>query len=638
MMLEMWGRASDGVAWLLALFAILALVLAPDVLVMTELRRRGLLDQAPVVRASAIGGLAGGALGLLLGPERYPTGGFFAVTVLVLAYYVFSRWLALLLRTESSRSVEKLLALQPATVRLVREGQEVDSPFAGVRVGDRVRVRPGERVPVDGRVVAGRSAVDQSLVTGESVPQQKREGDEVISGSVNGFGTLLVEVTRTGEDTFLQQVIRTIEDARELKPRVIDLVARVLRVYLPTVQFVAVGAGVFWIVVPAVMGDGPDLDRAVFASLSVLIMAYPCAMGLVAPLALVRGASEAAERGIILRTGEAFHFGQVDRVILDKTGTVTEGVFTVREVEPASEADLLVALAAAAEASSEHPVGAAIVAAARQRGLGLVAAEGFEAISGHGVRATVDGATVLVGRPSFVAARGSPPEEPAERVTALEEAGRTVVAISRDGAPLGVIALGDEIRAEARAVVDEMRRKGITPVLVTGDNTRAAQRVARALGIDDVRAEVLPEGKAEIVRALQREGHHVAMVGDGINDAPALTQADVGIAMGSGTDIAIESADVVIVGNRLEAVLAAREIGRSSYRRLRQNVVFAFLLNGIGVPLAATGLVFPIWAMAVMIASVTAVLANSMWGKWSRMRSTLRDVTSPFGIALEGKP
>jgi P-type E1-E2 ATPase len=257
--------------------------------------------------------------------------------------------------------------------------------------------------------------------------------------------------------------------------------------------------------------------------------------------------------------------------------------------------------------------------------LALATAQEFEAISGHGVRATIDGAAVLVGRPSFIAERGGDLGPLNARVTELEESGRTVVAVSRDGEPLGLIALGDQVRAEARAAVDKMKRQGITPVLVTGDNRRMAQRVAREVGIDDVRAEVLPAGKAEIVRDLQRHGR-VAMVGDGINDAPALTQADVGIAMGGGTDIAIESADVIIVGNRLEAVLSARDIGRRSYRRLEQNVALAFLLNGIGVPLAATGLVYPIWAMVVMVVSVTAVLANSMRGKWLMMFSTLRDI------------
>ncbi len=574
-----------------------------------ESRRRGLLDQAPVVRASALGGFVGGLIGLVFRPEYYPTGGFFAVTVLVVTYYVFSRWFALLVRTGSSQSVRKLLELQPDRVRLVRDGEEQVVSLQAVQLGDLIRVRPGERVPIDGRVVSGRSAVDASLVTGESMPEQKGEGDEVIGGSINGSGTLLVEVTQVGEDTFLQQVIHSIEDVRQLKPKVLDLVARVLKVYIPAVLWLAALAAVFWLVVPAVLGEEPALNRAVFATLGVLIMAYPCAMGLVAPLSLVRGAGEAAEHGIILRTGEAFQvFGAVDRIVFDKTGTLTEGKFTVREIEALGDQHDLLALAAAAEMSSEHPVGAAIVAAAHERGLALAAVQEFEAVAGRGIRATIDGATVFVGRPSFVADQGSHLGRLAERVAELEEAGRTVVAVSRDGEPIGLIALGDQIRAEARAAVDEMKRQGITPVLLTGDN-----------------AEVLPQDKAAVVRELQRHGR-VAMVGDGINDAPALTQADVGIAMGGGTDIAIESADVVIVGNRLDAVLTARDIGNRSYRRTQQNVVLAFVFNAVGVPIAATGLLYPIWAMVAMIVSVTAVLANAMRGKWSTMASTLRDV------------
>ncbi|MPY89459.1 MAG: heavy metal translocating P-type ATPase [Luteitalea sp.] len=626
MLLDMWNHVGGWAAWVLGASAVLTFVLAPKLVVMAvESRRRGLLNQPVVVQASAVGGLIGGLVGLMFTPEHYPTGGFFAVTVLVLAYHTFSRWFALLVRTHNSHSVKTLLELQPDTVRLVRDGQEGEVPLKAVGVGDVVRVRPGERVPVDGRVVSGRSAVDESLVTGESVPASKREGDEVVGGSVNGSGTLLIEITRVGENTFLQQIIRSIEDARALKPGVLDLVERVLKVYMPSVLALAVLAAVFWTVVPAALGHGPDLNRAVFATLGVLIMAYPCAAGMAAPLALVRGAGDAAEQGIVMRTGDAFQvFGEVTRIVFDKTGTLTEGAFTVREVEATSDRDQLLALAAAAEASSEHHVGAAIVAVARERGLAVPKAHDLKAISGHGVHATIDGATVLVGRPSFVAERVGLSRF-AERAAQLEAAGRTVVAVSRDGELLGLIALGDQIRPEARAVVDEMKRQGIAPVLLTGDNRRAAQRVARELGIDDVRAEVLPEGKAEIVRDLQRRGR-VAMLGDGINDAPALTQADVGIAMGAGTDIAIESADVVIVGNRLDAVPMAREIGQRSYRRTQQNVVLAFVFNAVGVPLAATGLVYPIWAMIVMIVSVTVVLANSMRGKWSLMFSTLRDV------------
>jgi Cu+-exporting ATPase len=570
-------------------------------------------------------------------PEDYPTGGFFAVTVLVVTYYVFSRWFALLVRTHNSHSVKKLLELQPDTVQSVRNGVEHEVPLKDVAVGDLIRIKPGERVPLDGRVVSGRSAVDESLVTGESMPEEKLQGDEVVGGSINGKGLLIVEVTQVGENTFLQKVIHSIEDARALKPGILDLVGRVLKVYVPSVLAFAVLAGVFWIVVPTMSGHNPDFNRALFAVLSVLIMAYPCAVGMAAPLALVRGAGEAAERGIVMRTGEAFHaFGAVNHIILDKTGTLTEGAFTVREVEAIGDRDQLLALAAAAEISSEHPVGTAIVSAARERGLLLPNTEEFQSVTGQGIHVTIDGSAVVVGRPSFIAEQVGKVNPFRARVTELEEAGRTVVVVGRENEFLGLIALGDEIRAGTRDVVEEMKRQGITPVLVTGDNYRTAQRVAGELGIADVRAEVLPNGKADIVRSLQRQGR-VAMVGDGINDAPALTQADVGIAMGAGADIAIESSDIIIVGNRLDAVLIARDIGIRSYRRTKQNVVLAFLFNGIGVPLAATGLLYPIWAMAAMIVSVTAVLANSMRGKWSVVFSTIRHVATSGRGLQQGK-
>ncbi len=629
MLLEVVGQVGGWVGWVLGVFAVASLVVARELIVATvQARRRGLLSNRPVVRASVLGGLAGGLIGLVLRPEDFPTGGFFAVTVLVATYHVFSMWLSLLVRTHSSHSVKKLMALQPDTARLVRDGVEGDVPLQAVDVGDVLRIRPGERVPIDGHVTSGQSAVDESLVTGESVPVPKREGDEAIGGAINGSGTLLVEVTRIGQDTFLQQIVRNIEDARALKPGVVDLVGRILKIYVPAVLVLAPFAGLFWVVAPAVLGAGPDLNRALFATLGVLILAYPCAMGMAAPLGLVRGSGDAAEQGIVLRTGEAFQtFGQIGRVVFDKTGTLTEGAFTVREVEATGERDELLALAATAESPSEHPLAEAIVAAARQRELTLATPEEFEAISGHGVRASLDGAAVLVGRPSFVAEHTGGLGRFADRAGELEEAGRTVVAVSRSGEVQGLIALGDEIRSEAPAALAAMRSQGLTPVMVTGDNRRTAQHVAGQLGIAEVRAEVLPQDKTEIVREWQRHGR-VAMVGDGINDAPALTQADVGIAMGGGTDIAIESGDVVIVGNRLEAVLTARDIGRRSYRRTQHNIALAFLFNGIGVPIATTGLVTPIWAMAVMFISVTAVFANSMQGKWSMMISTLRDVVT----------
>lgn len=515
--------------------------------------------------------------------------------------------------------MKKLIDLQPDTARVVRDGAERDVPLADVGVGELVRVRPGERVPVDGRVVAGRSAVDESLVTGESVPAEKVEGDQVVGGSINGSGALLVQVTRVGEDSFLHQVVRHVEDARALKPGILHLVDRVLKVYVPAVLWTALGATLFWVAGVELLGGEADLSRAVFAGVSVLVMGYPCAVGMAAPLAIMRGTGDAAAHGILMRTGEAFQgLHSVDHIALDKTGTLTEGEFTVRELVVVTSEPELLATAAAAEAHSEHPVGQAIAAAASQRGLTVGNPEWFEAVSGHGVRARVKGTDVVVGKPAFLIQEGTDLSILADRIAELQGAGRTVVAVSRDGQALGLIALGDEMRADAYATVAELKRQGVVPVLVTGDNRHAADRVAAQLGIDRVHAEVLPDGKAELIRELQASGGRVAMIGDGINDAPALTQADVGVAMGAGTDIAIESSDVIIVGSRLGSLLTARDISRRSYLRTRQNVVLAFGFNAIGVPLAATGLVYPIWAMVVMVTSILAVFANSMHGNLSQ--------------------
>jgi Cu+-exporting ATPase len=475
-----------------------------------------------------------------------------------------------------------------------------------------------------------------SLVTGEPVPVERTAGDDVVGGSINGSGTLLVRATRVGTDSFLAQVVRHVEDARALKPGILHLVDRVLRVYTPTVLVVSALALTAWLAGSWLIAGEPDVRRAVFAGLGVLVMGYPCAVGIAAPLAIVRAAGEAADLGIIMRTGEAFQtFGQVRTVLLDKTGTLTEGRPAVRETVPlAADDDELIALAAAAESSSEHPLARAVVQAAKDRGLTVPPAERFQSVTGFGVRARVHGRAVLVGRPGFLAGDGVGLNRMRDRIERLEGTGRTVVAVAADGRALGLIALGDALRPDAADAVSRLRDAGLAPVLVTGDNARAAEHVARELGIDDVRAGVLPEGKADIVREFQAGGRRVAMVGDGINDAPALMQADVGIAMGGGTDIAVESADVIVVRDDLHAVLTARDISRSSYRRTRQNVGVAFLFNGIGIPLATTGLVYPVWAMVAMAASVTLIFVNSLGGR----PSLLFDAISSVGRQPDTEP
>lgn len=615
--------------WLTGVLAVAVVFgIAPHILRMAyQAARRRILNQHVLLEVGAFAGIVGGLIGLTGAFPNYPTAPFFAVTVLVANYHIFSEWLSLLVKTRSSQAVKKLLDLQPDTARLVRDGTEEEVPLAQVAVGDLVRIRPGERIPVDGRVATGFSTVDVSMVTGEPVPVERSAGDEVIGGSINASGTLLVEATRIGADSFLAQVVRHVEDARALKPGILHLVDRVLRIYTPTVLIVAAAALVGWLAGSWLLTGEPDVRRAVFAGLGVLVMGYPCAVGIAAPLAIVRAAGEAADLGIIMRTGEAFQtFGQVRRIVMDKTGTLTEGRPAVREVVSLVGEDDLLATAAAAESSSEHPLARAIVDAAADRGVGLPGAESFESITGFGVSARVSGRDVLVGRPAFLADHGVDLGRLTARVDQLEAAGRTVVAVSADGQPLGALALGDEIRAESIEALTQMREAGLSPVLVTGDNERAARHVAAKLGIEDVRAGVLPEGKAEIVRDLQADGTRVAMVGDGINDAPALMQADVGIAMGGGTDIAVESADVIVVRDDLRAVLTARQISRSSYRRTRQNVALAFLFNGIGIPAATTGLVYPVWAMIAMALSVTTIFINSIGGRPSLLFEAIGSV------------
>ncbi len=597
--------------------------------------RRGILNQHVLLEIGAFAGISGGILGLAVNRPGYPTAAFFAVSVMVGTYHIFSEWLSLIVKTRSSQAVKRLLDLQPETARVVRGAQDVELPIEELKVGDLVRTRPGERVPVDGIVISGHSGVDQSLVTGEAVPVEKTEGDSVIGGSINGTGTLLVKITAVGEGSFLNQVIHHVEDARALKPGILHLVDRVLRIYTPTVLLIAAIAVIGWLLGSWLGAGYFDVERAVFAGLSVLVMGYPCAVGISAPLSIVRGAGQAAERGILMRTGEAFQgFRLVKQIVLDKTGTLTEGRPLVREIESieVSERELL-AIAAAAEASSEHSLAQAVVKAAFERGATPPEVESFEAFPGKGVVARFSTNEVLVGSPRFLVEHGIDLTCLGKRIETLEAAGRTVIAVGRDGRVMGIIALGDALRPDAIPAVAALRNAGLKTILVTGDNERVARRVGREVNIDEVHAGILPQDKAMIVRELQANTR-VAMVGDGINDAPALMQADIGIAMGAGTDIALESADIIILSNRLDALLVAREISGRSYGKMVQNITLAFLFNGIGIPLAATGLIYPLWAMVAMAVSVTAIFFNSLWGRPQLFFDAIRSVGRPVGTPV----
>jgi Cu+-exporting ATPase len=631
--LNLQGYLTDAAPWFAgALALMLVFGVGRHILYMAvQALRRGILNQHVLLEIGAFAGIAGGIIGLILNRPGYPTAAFFAVSVMVGTYHIFSEWLSLIVKTRSSQAVKRLLDLQPETARVVRGNQELELPIEDVKVDDLVRIRPGERIPADGTVVNGHSGVDQSLVTGESAPIEKAEGDSVIGGSINGTGTLLVKIVAIGEGSFLSQVIRHVEDARALKPGILHLVDRVLRVYTPTVLVIAALAVVGWLVGSWLVSGHIDVERAVFAGLSVLVMGYPCAVGISAPLSIVRGAGQAAERGILMRTGEAFQgFRLVKQILLDKTGTLTEGRPVVREIEAVdvTEQELL-GIAAAAEASSEHPLAQAVVEAAFERGATPPDVDSFEAFPGKGVVARIGSREVLVGSPRFLTDRHIDLTRLHSRVEALEEAGRTVIGVVRDGRALGVVALDDMVRTDAVHAVAALRNAGLKTILVTGDNERTARRVGREVAVDEVHAGVLPQGKANIVRELQANAR-VAMVGDGINDAPALMQADIGIAMGGGTDIAIESADIIILSNRLDALPVAREISRRSYGKMVQNVTLAFLFNGIGIPLAATGLIHPVWAMVAMAISVTAIFFNSLWGTPRLFFDAIRSVGQPI--------
>ncbi len=610
-----FGVATPWLAGALALFLIFGVGL--HILRMGAMSlRRGVLNQHVLVEFGAFAGLIGGAIGLAFRPANYPTVAFFSVAVMVLAYHIFSEWLSLIVKTRSSQAVTKLLDLEPDVAHVVRNGKEQELPLDEVRVGDLVRIRPGSRVPVDGRIESGESDVDESLVTGEPLPVEKLPGDRTVSGSLNGHGTLLVRVAVVGEESFLRQVVRSVEEARALKPGLLHLVDRVLRIYTPTVLLTAAGALSFWLIGPWLAGVAPDLQRAMFAGLSVLVMGYPCAVGISAPLSIVRGAGDAADRGVLMRTGEAFEaLRRVTHVVFDKTGTLTEGRPTLRElISLVCPEEELLTLAAAVEVGSEHPLARAVVEEALQRKIELPEVQEFRAVAGRGVEARLDGRRLIVGSPAFLMTQAVDLAAQDERIHDLESRGFTVIGVARDGALLGLLALGDALRPDAAHAVERLHRLGICTSLITGDNEQAARHFARAAGIEEVHARVLPSEKATLIRKLQ-EGARVVMVGDGINDAPALMQADVGIAFGSGADISTESADVIILNKRVGAVLDAYEISRYSYRKMVQNVSLAFSFNGIGIPLAATGLVYPIWGMVAMAASVTSIFMNSLWGR-----------------------
>jgi len=518
-------------------------------------------------------------------------------------------------RSRTAAAIRRLIELRPLTARVVRDGGEVEIPLARLRPGDEVLVLPGEKIPADGAVVDGTSHVDESMLTGEPTPVRKAAGDRVIGATINGNGALRLRVEQVGGDTVLSRIIRLVQQAQGSKAPIQRLADRIAAVFVPVVMGIAAVTFIVWLVV----GPEPAYLHALVSAVTVLIIACPCAMRLAVPTAVMVATGRGAELGILIKGGEALErSSRLDTVVFDKTGTVTEGKPTVQRLAGENEAEAL-RLAASLERHSEHPLGEAIVAAGAARGLVLTEPRQFESLTGRGVIGIVEGRRVAVGNAALLAGLGISPGRFAPQAEAFAAEAHTTVFIAVDGDVVAVIALADAVRPAAREAVQALRRMGLESVMLTGDDIRTAEAVARAVGIDRVAAGLLPEGKLEEVRRLQSEGRTVAMVGDGINDAPALAQADVGIAMGTGTDVAIEAGDITLMRGDPLGVPGAVALARRTMRVMRQNLFWAFVYNVVGIPIAAGALypafglrLTPAFAAAAMAVSSVSVVMNSL--------------------------
>ena len=543
---------------------------------------------------------------------------YFEAAAVIVTLILLGRLLEERAKGRTSAAIEKLIGLQAETARVIRNDETIEVPVADVRVGDRVLVRPGEKIPLDGEVLDGASAVDESMITGEPLPVDKGRGDTVVGATINRTGAFTFRVTRTGRDTTLQQIIRLVREAQGRKAPIQRLADRVAGVFVPVVLVIAVATFGLWLL----FGPEPPLTYALLTAVSVLIIACPCALGLATPTAIMVATGRAAEKGILIKGGDAVErLRAVDVVVLDKTGTLTEGrprLTDVVAVDGWTEDELL-ALAASAEARSEHPIGAAIVEAAQARKLSLSDVESFASQTGSGIEASVGGHDVRIGNAAFLNGSGTAADLRLSGEDALARDGKTVVRVAVDGELAGLLAVSDAVRPTSEEAVRRLHERGVEVVMLTGDAEASAQAVARAVGIDRVEADIRPDRKAAVVSALQAEGRVVAMVGDGINDAPALAQADVGIAIGTGTDVAIEASDVTLLRDDLLAVADAFRLSERALRTIKQNLFFAFVYNIIGIPIAA-GLLYPFFgvllnpivASGAMALSSVSVVTNSL--------------------------
>jgi Cu+-exporting ATPase len=547
-------------------------------------------------------------------PELY-----FESAAIIVTLVLLGQVLELRARRQTSSAIKALLDLNPKTARRLRpDGSDEEISLDNIQRGDRLRVRPGDRIPVDGTVEEGSSAVDESMITGESIPVEKTPGIKVVGGTVNQTGSFIMRAEKLGSETLLAQIVRMVAEAQRSRAPIQSLVDKVSGYFVPAVVLVAVLTFLVW----GIWGPEPRFAYALVNAVAVLIIACPCALGLATPMAVMVGTGRGAHAGVLVRNAEALELMEkVDTLVLDKTGTLTEGKPRLTQViamDSATEDDIL-RLVASLERSSEHPLAAAIIRAAEERGLRLSSAANFESITGKGVIGLVEGREVAVGNASLFAARQISAENLLRQADGLRRQGQTVMLAAVDGKPAGLIAVADPVKPSAREAVTSLKRSGLRLVMLTGDNRATADAIAKELDVAEFEAEILPEQKLAIVKKLQSEGRIVAMAGDGVNDAPALAQANVGIAMGTGTDVAMESGDITLIKGDLNALMRARNLSRATMSNIRQNLFFAFIYNLLGVPIAAgvlypfTGLLLqPIFAAAAMSFSSVSVIANAL--------------------------
>ncbi|MDK2990859.1 MAG: P-type Cu+ transporter [Clostridiales bacterium] len=542
--------------------------------------------------------------GFFIGGDMY-----FEASAVIITLITLGKLLEALAKGRTSEAIKKLIGLQAKTARIIRYGQEMDIPVEDVEVGDIIVVRPGEKVPVDGVIIEGNSSLDESMLTGESMPVDKKAGDEVIGATINKYGTFKFRATKVGRDTALAQIIKMVEEAQGSKAPIQRLADQISGIFVPTVLVIAIATFVLWLI----FGDG-TLATALIPAISVLIIACPCALGLATPTSIMVGTGKGAENGILIKGGEHLERAHnINAVILDKTGTITKGQPEVTDVLPLNgRDDDLLHIAAIAEKASEHPLGVAILEKAKELGMDLPDAERFEAVPGHGVEAVIEGKTYYVGNRKLMREKNIDIQNAEDELISLEEEGKTAMLVATDQKLLGILAVADTVKEHSKEAIEELQKMGIDVYMITGDNERTAKAIARQVGISNVMAEVLPEHKAEQVLKLKKQGKFVAMVGDGINDAPALAAADVGIAIGTGTDVAMEAADITLMRGDLRGIPVTIKLSRATMRNIKQNLFWAFIYNTIGIPFAAFGLLSPIIAGAAMAFSSVSVVTNAL--------------------------